>query len=461
MIMLLSSDYQILIQLIQRKIWPDSSIGTKNAIDQDLIQQDKNIVRLLSGYSADEWTRLFKAAARQGLLAIAWDAVEKLQAEHGSLCRGLSRETKIRWALSIKHIEEVHLRQREALKELAGIFAELGIRVMVLKGLGLAEMYPRPEHRECGDLDIYLSCIPDNVGGDKTDNVGGGSSDGFMKGNELMRKMGITVEYDGTKHSKFYYKGIPVENHKNFLNVFHSEVDTNLERELMRILQEQKCGSLDLGGITVDVPSPDFQMIFLTRHAITHFLASGLVLRHLYDFGIFYSAHAQEVDLDRIEKIFKRESQHKLYRAFLDVLHIYLGMPARKMKAGSSKDDKELRAHDHGIDIQVVEEIGQRANEEKQLVGRMQANEIQEVEHSRRLTKEEERLAARVLDDIIRNPAGGSHKVRLEDMWVPKRKFIGAVRLFRFRWKYQLVEKNAFGNRFWRAIGHCFRKVQV
>lgn len=417
MIMLLSSDYQILIQLIQREIWPGSSIGTKVHHDQAVMQQDKNIVRLLSDYSADRWMRLFKEAARQGLLAIAWDALEKLQAEHGGLCRGMSRETRIRWALSIKHIEKVHLRQREALKELAGIFAESGMRVMVLKGLGLAEMYPRPEHRECGDLDIYLF-------GD------------FEKGNEVMRKMGIAVEYDGTKHSKFYYKGIPVENHKNFLNVTTTRVDKDLERELIRILQEQKCGSLDLGGITVVVPPPDFQMIFLTRHTITHFLASGLVLRHLYDFGIFYSAHAQEVDLDRIEKIFKRASQHKLYRAFLDVLQIYLGMPARKIKAGSSKGDKALRAHDHGIDIQAVEHLG-------------------------RSTKEEERLAARVLDDIIRNPAGGSHKVRLEDMWVPKRKFIGAVRLFRFRWKYQLVEKNAFGNRFWRAIGHCFRKVQV
>ena len=442
MIMLLSSDYQILIQLIQCEIWPDSSIGTKNAIDQDLMQQDKNIVRLLSDCTTEGWTQMFKMAARQGLLAIAWDALEKLQAEHGGLCRGMSRETRIRWALSIKNIEEVHLRQREALKELAGIFAESGMRVMVLKGLGLADMYPRPEHRECGDLDIYLF-------GD------------FEKGNEVMRKMGIAVEYDGTKHSKFYYKGIPVENHKNFLNVTTTRVDKDLERELMRILQEQKCGSLDLGGITVYVPPPDFQMIFLTRHAITHFLASGLVLRHLYDFGIFYSAHAQEVDLDRIEKIFKRESQHKLYRAFLDVLHIFLGMPARKMKAGSSKDDKALRTHNHGIDNQAVDEIEQRANEEKQLVGQVQGNDNQAVERSRQRTKEEERLAARVLDDIIRNPAGGSHKVRLEDMWVPKRKFIGAVRLFRFRWKYQLVEKNAFGNRFWRAIGHCFRKVQV
>jgi hypothetical protein len=239
MIMLLSSDYQILIQLIQREIWPGSSIGTKVHHDQAVMQQDKNIVRLLSDCTTEGWTQMFKMAARQGLLAIAWDALEELQAEYGGLCRGMSRETKIRWALSIKNIEEVHLRQREALKELAGIFAESGMRVMVLKGLGLADMYPRPAHRECGDLDIYLF-------GD------------FEKGNEVMRKMGIAVEYDGTKHSKFNYKGIPVENHKNFLNVTTTRVDKDLERELMRMLQEQKCGSLDLGGITVDVPPPDF-----------------------------------------------------------------------------------------------------------------------------------------------------------------------------------------------------------
>ena len=441
----LPPEHQLLISLAKSEIWPEAFLGQNS-----FLLSNKQINSRLADLEPSGWNHLFLLAAQQGLLAIVWDALQKRtgeaqigqeseglpqsadvgNAELGSAGLqqegqgrgvlqegtglGIPRALKIRWELSVRHIGEIHRRQRLVLKELAEVFAREGIRVMLLKGLGLAEMYPRPEHRESGDLDIYLF-------GD------------FEKGNKVIGDLGIEVEYDGTKHSKFNYKGIPVENHKNFLNVTTTRVDKDLERELMRMLQEQKCGSLDLGGITVDVPPPDFQMIFLTRHAITHFLASGLVLRHLYDFGIFYSAHAQEVDLDRIEKIFKRASQHKLYRAFLDVLQIYLGMPARKMKAGSSKDDKALRTHNHGIDNQAVEHLG-------------------------RSTKEEERLAARVLDDIIRNPAGGSYKVRLEDMWVPKRKFIGAVRLFRFRWKYQLVEKNAFGNRFWRAIGHCFRK---
>jgi hypothetical protein len=109
--------------------------------------------------------------------------------------------------------------------------------------------------------------------------------------------------------------------------VTYTQVDKNLECELVRILQEQKCESLELGGVSADIPPPDFQMIFLIRHAITHFLSSGIVLRHLYDLGIFYTAHAHEIDLERIEKILMRESQYKLYRAFMDVLHIFLGMP--------------------------------------------------------------------------------------------------------------------------------------
>jgi len=402
MAMPLSSDYQILIQLIQFEVRPDLSIGAKDSHDNINLQQDYNIVRLLSDYSVSQWQQLFNAAARQGLLAIVWDALDKLQtgpayverttwqgvAEHQKMM-----ELRIRWTLSVRHIVDVHRRQREALKELVGIFAESGMRVMVLKGLGLAQEYPLPEHRECGDLDIYLS----------------GRKDSFEKGNEVIRKMRILLEYDGTKHSKFYYKGIPVENHKNFLNVTTTQVDKNLERELIRILQEQKCGSLELGGVSADVPPPDFQMIFLTRHAITHFLASGLVLRHLYDLGIFYAAHAHEVDLMRIEEILKRESQYKLYRAFMDVLDIYLGMPE-----------------------------GQQVCQK---------------------TVAQARLAERVLEDIIVNPAGGKGKVKVENMWVPKRKVVGAVRLFRFRWKYKLVEKNAFRNRFCRAIGNCFSNL--
>jgi hypothetical protein len=437
----LSSEYQILIHLIQREIRPGVSIGAEDPHDKTILQQNKNIVRLLSDYSISQLQQLFKAAARQGLLAIVWDALGKLHAgpgcAEGTTRQNVAEQQKMRklwisWELSVRHIEEVQRRQREALKELVGIFAESGIRVMVLKGLGLAQLYPRPSHRECGDLDIYLS----------------GREDSFEKGNEVIRKMGIAVEYDGSKHSKFYYKGIPVENHKNFLNVNTTQVDKNLERELVLILQEQQCGSLELGGVSASIPPPDFQMIFLTRHAITHFLASGLVLRHLYDFGIFYAAHAHAIDLLRIEKILMRESQYTLYRAFLDVLHIYLGMPDMKMKAELSTGGRESG-----------NSTGHLPVEQGRLAERVQKDDNPDDPEMRRLPVEQVRLAERVLEDIIENPTGGKGKVRVEGMWVPKRKVVGAVRLFRFRWKYKLVEKNAFGNRFWRAIGNCFRSL--
>lgn len=63
----------------------------------------------------------------------------------------------------------------------------------LLKGLGLSIYYPRPEHRECGDIDLWL--------------------DNCDKGNRLIEELGIKINYDSEKHAVFHYKGVMVENH--------------------------------------------------------------------------------------------------------------------------------------------------------------------------------------------------------------------------------------------------------
>ncbi len=441
MAMLLSPDYQILTQLVKHEIWPGTTIGT-----------EENIVRLLSAYSFEQWKSLFTVAARQGVLAIAWDALNSLyfsgkNVDSASGCSAEEfRELRIRWELSANRIREVQLRQREVLKELAIIFAESGISVMVLKGLGLAELYPRPEHRECGDLDIYLFGIPGS----------------FEKGNELITKMGIEVEYDGGKHAKFYFKGIPVENHKCFLNVTYSQVDKNLENHLHSILEEQKCVLLPLGGISVNVPPPDFQFLFLTRHCISHFLSSGIVLRHLYDFGIFYTTYFAELDLSRLEEILKLENQFLLYRIFLDVLHTYLGMPepgeqGEQVERGEQVEQGEQGEQGEPDDMGEPGELGELGEQVEwgNLGEQVETCEPGEL-LAQKKTPVNQNITDRVLEDIISHPCGGGSQKGLENMWVYRRKAIGAVRLIRSRWKYQLVEKQAFRNRFLRAVQNVF-----
>jgi len=470
----LPPEHQLLISLAKSEIWPEAFLGQNS-----FLLSNEQINSCLADLEPSGWNHLFLLAAQQGLLAIVWDALQKLMGEglsgqgfsgqglkgqglkgQGLTDRnvtgqeetglGIPRALKIRWELSVRHIGEIHRRQRLVLKELAEVFAREGIRVMLLKGLGLAEMYPRPEHRESGDLDIYLF-------GD------------FEKGNKVIGDLGIEVEYDGTKHSKFYYKGIPVENHRNFLNVSYTRVDKILEEHLSQILSESDNWKLlaeESKGAAVLVPPVDFHFLFLVRHTVTHFLSSGIVLRHLYDFGIFLSRYEDQIDFPRLEPVLKESGQFRLYEIFLNVAHIYLGMPALKRdlpleqvydevmklhavtEARIRNGDLPLeQVYDEVIKLHAVTEARIR---NRDLPLEWEYGEVLQVE--------------RVILDILDNPWDRRYIDRVMTKSLPVRKFYGAVRMFRSRWKYDLAEKHAFRRRFHGAVKNAvqlfFRKNQ-
>ena len=470
----LPPEHQLLISLAKSEIWPEAFLGQNS-----FLLSNEQINSCLADLEPSGWNHLFLLAAQQGLLAIVWDALQKLMGEglsgqgfsgqglkgqglkgQGLTDRnvtgqeetglGIPRALKIRWELSVRHIGEIHRRQRLVLKELAEVFAREGIRVMLLKGLGLAEMYPRPEHRESGDLDIYLF-------GD------------FEKGNKVIGDLGIEVEYDGTKHSKFYYKGIPVENHRNFLNVSYTRVDKILEEHLSQILSESDNWKLlaeESKGAAVLVPPVDFHFLFLVRHTVTHFLSSGIVLRHLYDFGIFLSRYEDQIDFPRLEPVLKESGQFRLYEIFLNVAHIYLGMPALKRNLPLEQVyDEVMKLHavtearirngdlpleqvyDEVIKLHAVTEARIR---NRDLPLEWEYDEVLQVE--------------RVILDILDNPWDRRYIDRVMTKSLPVRKFYGAVRMFRSRWKYDLAEKHAFRRRFHGAVKNAvqlfFRKNQ-
>ena len=470
----LPPEHQLLISLAKSEIWPEAFLGQNS-----FLLSNEQINSCLADLEPSGWNHLFLLAAQQGLLAIVWDALQKLMGEglsgqgfsgqglkgqglkgQGLTGRnvtgqeetglGIPRALKIRWELSVRHIGEIHRRQRLVLKELAEVFAREGIRVMLLKGLGLAEMYPRPEHRESGDLDIYLF-------GD------------FEKGNKVIGDLGIEVEYDGTKHSKFYYKGIPVENHRNFLNVSYTRVDKILEEHLSQILSESDNWKLlaeESKGAAVLVPPVDFHFLFLVRHTVTHFLSSGIVLRHLYDFGIFLSRYEDQIDFPRLEPVLKESGQFRLYEIFLNVAHIYLGMPALK------RDLPLEQVYDEVMKLHAVTEARIRNGDlplEQVYDEVMKLHAVTEARiRNGDLPLEweygEVLQVERVILDILDNPWDRRYIDRVMTKSLPVRKFYGAVRMFRSRWKYDLAEKHAFRRRFHGAVKNAvqlfFRKNQ-
>ena len=62
---------------------------------------------------------------------------------------------RIHWFGNVVANEHVYAKHEKAMIDLARLYANNGIRMMVVKGYGLSLDWPVPNHRPVGDLDIY------------------------------------------------------------------------------------------------------------------------------------------------------------------------------------------------------------------------------------------------------------------------------------------------------------------
>ena len=235
--------------------------------------------------SNEDWKLCYKLAAEQGVMALAWDGVIKLpKALQPSLA------VKISWASGVEAYEEKYLRYCSAVDEVTRFYAEHGIATMQMKGVGFSTLYPVPCHREGGDIDIYTYSVDKNRMSDKEAN---------SLADKLMQEQGAEVETDHTpKHSNFFYKGIPFENHKTFLNVESYKVAVQVERILYENMQPER---VKLAEGEVMIPSPFFNTLFIAFHAMQHY-GSGLALHHLCDWVMIlrrYGLHLPEEIKDK------------------------------------------------------------------------------------------------------------------------------------------------------------------
>ena len=206
------------------------------------------------GVSNDDWKLCYKLAARHGVMALAWDSVMKLPKDLQP-----PRQVKLPWASAVEVYEQKYSRYCSAVDEVSRFYADHGIRTVQLKGVGFSTLYPVPSHREGGDIDIYTYSADSTHMSDQEAN---------RLANELMKERGIEVDIEHSeKHSNFYYKGIPFENHRTLVDVGWYSVAPQIERILQKIIRPELV-QLEVGE--VQVPSAEFNFLtpFGTKHSL-------------------------------------------------------------------------------------------------------------------------------------------------------------------------------------------------
>lgn len=267
-------------------------MAIKPSISHDLFQLLRQGLHPLPEFTPPrltdtQWQELYALSQQQGVTALVGDGIAALAAVDQP-----PRDLRIKWVLQTEQLEKRHHRQEAVAGELAALFTRHNIRMLVLKGLGLGADYPHPSHRECGDIDIWLF-------GE------------FEKGNRVMQDAGAKITLDVPKHTELRWRGVPIENHRNFFNISRNCEEQLFDDRLCELLRDTGAVQHPGGFYT---PSATFNALYLLRHSGLHLLRDGIVLRHVCDWAVFREHHGHEVDQAVFETMLVRFRMERFAR---------------------------------------------------------------------------------------------------------------------------------------------------
>ncbi len=254
-----------------------------------------------------KWREIYRLGVAQGVGVIVFDGLQKL-VKDGCVPAGLMppREIKGKWMADTMRLEKVCGMQYQLSSALAGLYAEHGIRTVVMKGIAAGLNYPQPDHRPCGDLDCFLM-------GD------------YERGNVIAESAGAKVKRGFYKHSHIKYKGLEVENHQFCTAVRGSRRWKAFERLLHGLLC--KDGTEKIGDTSLECPPPLFDALFLTYHSQRHYLSEGIALRHLCDWAMLLKVHGSNVDWTRFREVAGEYGLDAFADSMTRLSAAYLGVP--------------------------------------------------------------------------------------------------------------------------------------
>lgn len=258
-----------------------------------------SLVRLGVGHYAEplplgvNWNYIQSIALQQGLYAIALDGIEKLP----EYVRP-KQELLLEWIGEVlQSYEYCYDAYKKTIAEMAGFYNSHGFKMMIIKGYACSLDWPKPEHRPCGDIDIWQF-------GD------------YQRADSCVAKeKKVEIDLSHHHHTVFNWGEFTVENHFDFVNVHANRTNAQLE-VIFKELGKDDSHFIELHGEKVYLPSPNLHALFLLRHAIIEFAASGISLRQILDWAFFVEKHGRDVDWHWLENVLDKYGMKELYGIF-------------------------------------------------------------------------------------------------------------------------------------------------
>jgi hypothetical protein len=241
-----------------------------------------------------DWEAILKIAQMQTVMGLVFDGISSLPATlqpPATIMRKLYQ--------TIIRIEQSHELLNKQIAEIVPRFEAEGICPVLLKGQGVAQSYPNPVRRQCGDIDLY---------------VGGAC---YKKACELAREMGETeAAIESVKHYHFHIGDVAVELHRIADKLYNPLQNPGFQRWTKWHLTGNNLRKWEVNGTEVALPAIHFDAVFIFGHLYRHFINGGVGLRQLCDWVLCLNKFHNTINKPELYKDLKSFGLLRAWKIF-------------------------------------------------------------------------------------------------------------------------------------------------
>ncbi len=236
--------------------------GTQTQIDQ----ADPNL----------NWERFLKLATDQGLAGLI----------HYQ-CGKYFPDIKVKQAFQKQYLDQIFLsvNREDLLRDVCALFAEKNIDFVCMKGAVFRELYPVPELRSMGDLDLVIR-TKDREASDRI----------------MTDVLGFEKKVDNHAVWTYLYGPLAIEIHDH---MFYEDLANQFDYRgyFDRVWDHaENASAFGVSNPHLFVPKAEFHFLYMMTHAAKHILNKGLGFRAFLDMALFCQQKSEQVDWNRVSR---------------------------------------------------------------------------------------------------------------------------------------------------------------
>ena len=313
-----------LLELLKRSLQP-SGEGNMTGYEPEL--------------STSQWQKLVETAEKHAVLSLLYPVLESCMELEEALWKQVER-------VSRQTVQKSY-RLLFLNKYVTGLLKENGIPAITLKGAVTASLYPVPELRKSGDVDILVT-----------------DQKNHAKACQILEEHGFIIkkEQKTIHHVELENKeNISVEVHGLLAEPFENQ---EVNRYLKQLLPEYEKNYQNncYWGMELLEPSDAYHAFYLILHMLQHFLRAGFGLKNLCDWVVFWNREIRQEEKDQFGLLIKRSGTVGFVRVLTAACIKYLGLRPENVRCFMDQEVPDAVVAAFVEEIFEAEEFGKSRN---------------------------------------------------------------------------------------------------